>query len=241
MTLFSRRAFVFVSSHFGSELGPVERGFIAIMAELVSLGASVHYIASPDSPGIEAARAVGATVAPYLLTRANVVRSVSRLRKYLRRIDPVVVHAAGHEASVLLRLASRPLSAAVVDTILSREWPPKGRNRATSRARRSMDRRTGPQSDFVIADSEDLRRAMVDAGYDASCVMAEPLVTAAFVPRGDDAAGGDSVGALIRHHLAVYERLMARWVGPSKAKGPKRRMTIRRVRRDVRRAVRQDR
>ena len=101
-----------------------------------------------------------------------------------------------------------------------------------------MDRRTGGESDFVITDSEELRRAMVDAGYDASLVVAEPLVIGAFAP---DAGDGDLVGRLVRDHLAIYERLMARWVGPSKAKGPKRRMTLRRVRRDVRRAVKSDR
>jgi hypothetical protein len=241
VSAFSRKAFVFVSSHAGPGLGPVDRGFIAVMAELVALGASVHYIAAHDSPGIDAARAVGARVAPYRLTRANVVRSVSRLRKYLRRLDPVVVHATGHEATVLVRLASRPLSVAVVDTVLSGEWPPQGRNRATSRARRSLDRRTGPQSDVVIVDSDALRGAMVSAGYDASLVVVEPLIAEAFAARTPGSTGADLVGRLVRHHLALYERLIARWEGPSRAKGPKRRMTLRRVRRDVRRAVRGDR
>jgi hypothetical protein len=238
VTPFSRRAFVFVSSHSDPELGPAERGFVAIMAELVSLGASVHYIAPHDSAGITAARAVGATVAPYMLGRRNVVRSVSRLRKYLRRLDPVVVHATGHEATVLVRLASRPLSCAVVETVLSDDWPPVGRNRAASRARRSVDRRTGGESDFIITDSERSRRALVQAGYEASLITVEPLVTEAF---GQDptVTGPDLTSQLVHRHLAIYERLMARWVGPSKAKGPKRRMTLRRVRRDVRRAVRE--
>jgi hypothetical protein len=240
VTAFSRKTFVFVSSHADAELGPVERGFIAIMAELVSLGASVHFIGAHESPTVVAARTVGATVSPYLLTRTNVVRSVSRLRKYLRRRDPVVVHATGHEASVIVRLASRPLSAAVVDTVLSSEWPPTGRNRAVSRARRSVDRRTGGQSDLVITDTEALRRAMVEVGYDASRVVAEPLVTTAFAVPAEGAPETDLTGRLVRDHLAIYERLVARWEGPSKAKGPKRRMTLRRVRRDVRRAVRKD-
>ena len=38
MSTFRRRAFVFVSSHTSPELGPVERGFVAVMAELVALG-----------------------------------------------------------------------------------------------------------------------------------------------------------------------------------------------------------
>ena len=72
-------------------------------------------------------------------------------------------------------------------------------------------------------------------------MIAEPLVTAAFAPHEAETAGPDLTGELVNHHLAVYERLMARWEGPSKSKGPKRRMTLRRVRRDVRRAVRSDR
>ena len=82
---------------------------------------------------------------------------------------------------------------------------------------------------------------MVDAGYDSSSVIAESLVTEAFAAREGGAGGTDLVGELVRHHLAIYERLTARWEGPSKVKGPKRRMTLRRVRRDVRRAARQDR
>ena len=241
MTPFSRRTFVFVSSHSASELGPVERGFVAIMAELVSLGASVHYIAPHDSAGIMAARAVGATVSPYMLGRRNVVRSVSRLRKYLRRLDPVVVHATGHEATVLVRLASRPLSCVVVETVLSDDWPPAGRNRAASRARRSVDLRTGGESDFIITDSERSRRALVEAGYEASLITVEPLVTEAFKQQDPTVNGEDLTSRLVHRHLAIYERLMARWEGPSKAKGPKRRMTLRRVRRDVRRAVREQR
>ncbi len=231
MSAFSRRGYVFLTSHRGPGLAPAERALIPVMAELVRRGASVHLITRTGSAAIGPARAIGVRVAPYRLSRANIVRTVSRLRKYLRRMDPVIGHSSGFEASVLLRLAARPLSIQVVDTILEAEWPPRGRNRSAARVRLSADRRTAGLSDHVLVDSAALRETLVAEGrYEPTLVEVMP-----------ELAHVDDSDALVRAHLALYERLVVRWRGPAPVRGPKRRLTVRGVRRDAKRAARGDR
>ena len=104
---------------------------------------------------------------------------------------------------------------------------------------RTLDRRTASHADLVLVDSAQLRDALARSGYDRSVVKVEALLEEAFVPGVEDSDGPDLVESLVRHHLASYRRLAAQWEGPSKVKGPKRRGTVRRVRRDAKRAARQ--
>jgi hypothetical protein len=241
MSLFARKDLVYMSSFHGPGLATAERALIPVMSELVRLGAHVHLIVPHDSDLVEPARAVGVKVAPYRFAKKNVWRTASRMRKYLRRHDPVVAHAVGFTASILLRLAARPLSVGVVDTVVAEDWPPGGRNRGSRRVWRSSSMRTAAMTDAVIVDSADLRSALAEVGYDPSMIVVMPELGTIGLPEpasGDD--GPDPTDVVVREHLVLYERLARRWQGPAPVRGPKRRNTVRRVRRDARKAVRRE-
>ena len=78
--------FVFVTTN--TTYGPdsVEERWLPVMSELVQLGASVQLLCDAHSPFAETARSVGVAVGPYVLDRWNVIRSRSRLRKYLHAL-----------------------------------------------------------------------------------------------------------------------------------------------------------
>ncbi len=99
--------FIFISTNSRQEPGGVEERWLGVMKELLALGATVHYLCFKDAPTADDARELGVTVAPYLLDKWNVIRSRSRLRKYLRRYEPVCVHSTGLEADAVLRWAVR--------------------------------------------------------------------------------------------------------------------------------------
>lgn len=239
MSIFTGKDFVYMSSFHGPGLARAERGMIAVMSELVRLGANVHLIVPHDSDLIEPARAVGVKVAPYRFARKNVWRTASRMRKYLRRHDPVVAHAMGFAASMLLRLAARPLSVGVVDTVVAEDWPPRGRNRGVRQVRLTSSMRTADMTDVVIVDSEALRSALVSAHYDPSRVVVIPEMALIGSPTAEEEP--DPTDTVVREHLVLYARLAKRWQGPAPVRGPKRRRTVRRVRRDARKAVRRER
>ena len=85
----AQSTFVFVSTNTHPVQGGVEETWLAVMAELVRLGATVQLLCISGSGFADDARAAGVTVAPYILDKWNVVRSRSRLRKYLKRYEPV--------------------------------------------------------------------------------------------------------------------------------------------------------
>ena len=78
-----------------------------VMAELARLGANVRFLCLMGSPAGERARKAGIDVDPYILDKWNVIRSHTRLRKYLKRYVPVAVHSTGLEADLLSRWAAR--------------------------------------------------------------------------------------------------------------------------------------
>lgn len=238
MPSFERRDFVYLSSFSGPGLTSAERALVPVFSELVRRGANVHLIVPHGSDLIEPARAAGAKVAPYRFAKKNKVRTISRMRKYLRRHDPVIAHATGFEASMLLRLAARPLSVGVVDTLTAEDWPPRGRNRGARRARLSSWRRTATMTDAVFVDSAALAAALEEIAYDPAVVTVLPQLGHVADVTGD--GEDDPVAAVVAAYLAAYERLARRWQGPGPARGPRRYVTVRRIRRDARKAARRE-
>jgi hypothetical protein len=191
-----RSTFVFISTNASHEEGGVEQTWLAVMAELVHLGASVQFICIADSPLAPHARSLGVTVAPYILDRWNVVRSRSRLRKYLVRYNPVVAHSTGTEADLLLRWAVRPLpQIAIATTLTVSEAQATRRRRPLDKLMRRFDETAIVRTDAVFVPSEDLVGEVQSAGVPAERIVLDP-------PGADPAVS-------VKRHLSVYREFMA--------------------------------
>jgi hypothetical protein len=188
--------FVFLSTNPEHEPGGVEETWLAVMAELVTLGASVQFVCVSDSPLAPAARSLGVTVAPYLLDRWNVVRSRSRLRKYLKRYEPVVAHSTGTEADLLLRWAVRPLPMIAIATTLTESEAQATRRRSLiDSLMRRFDEAGIARTDAVFVPSDTVRDAAIAAG-----VPEERIVI--------DTPAPDPTQSVARY-LNIYRGLMA--------------------------------
>ncbi len=190
--------FIFISTNSRQEPGGVEERWLRVMKELVALGATVHYLCFKDSRTADDARELGVTVAPYLLDKWNVIRSRSRLRKYLRRYEPVCVHSTGLEADAVLRWAVRH----VPDVEFCATLPATGvqgtrRRPSIDRLFRRFDEVGMRRSAAVFVESEELRREVTDAGVSAECVVLDPVAVS-------DADYASSV----KRHVLVYMELM---------------------------------
>ena len=192
-----RSTFVFISTNTSHDKDGVEETWLAVMAQLVRLGASVQFICIADSPLAPHARSLGVTVAPYILDRWNVVRSRSRLRKYLRRYDPVVAHSTGTEADLLLRWAVRPLpTVAIATTLTVAQAQATRRRRPVDRLMRRFDETAIARTDAIFVPSEDLVGEVQSAGVAVDRIVLDP-------PSADPTAS-------VERHLAVYREFMAR-------------------------------
>ena len=192
-----RSTFVFISTNTSHDKDGVEEAWLAVMARLVRLGASVQFICIADSPLAPHARSLGVTVAPYILDRWNVVRSRSRLRKYLRRYDPVVAHSTGTEADLLLRWAVRPLpTVAIATTLTVAQAQATRRRRPVDRLMRRFDETAIARTDAIFVPSEDLVGEVQSAGVAVDRIVLDP-------PSADPTAS-------VERHLAVYREFMAR-------------------------------
>jgi len=192
-----RSTFVFISTNASHDEGSVEQTWLAVMAELVSLGASVQFICIADSPLAPHARSLGVTVAPYILDRWNVVRSRSRLRKYLKRYDPVVAHSTGTEADLLLRWAVRPLPHVAIATTLTVADPQATRRRRPlDSLMRRFDETAIARTDAVFVPAEGLVGEVQSAGVPAERIVLDP-------PNANHTVS-------VERHLAVYREFMAR-------------------------------
>jgi glycosyltransferase involved in cell wall biosynthesis len=174
MSAFQGRSFVFLSSRNGLALGRIERRMLKVMAELVRHGADVHFICPPDSPGVAPAREAGVVVAGYRLTKANYLRTRSRLRKYLRRYDPVVAHSTGFEADVLLRMAAEDLPVKVINSVHCAAWPRKRTARSSATLRRRLDAKTLGRVDVLAADCTWIADQLAEAGLAVRRIMLDP-------------------------------------------------------------------
>lgn len=101
--------FIFISTNQVHHPDGVEEHWVPVMRALMDRGSSVRFLALMGSPMGEWARSLGIAVDPYILDEWNVIRSHTRLRKYLTRYQPVCAHSTGLEGDLMLRWAARKL------------------------------------------------------------------------------------------------------------------------------------
>jgi len=196
MRTWDQSTFVFLSTNPENQPGGVEENWLAVMSALVKLGAAVEFACVADSRLAEPARTLGVTVAPYVLDKWNVVRSRSRLRKYLQRYDPVCAHSTGTEADLLLRWAVRKLPQVRIATTLTRRLAqPTRRRRPIDTLMRRFDDTGIERTDAIFVPTPELAAEVIAEGLPPDRVILDP-------PAPDPAA---SVG----RHIAVYRGLMA--------------------------------
>lgn len=188
---------MFISANPRHDVGGVEDRWFDVMAELIRLGANVRFLCLMDSPAGERARALGAHVDPYILDKWNIVRSRSRLRKYLKRYVPVAAHSTGLEADLLLRWAARKVPS--VETVHTVAADPQGtrRRRPMDALMRRFDEVGMKSAAAVVVDTDATRLEVVLAGVDAGRIVTEP-------------SGEGSTRRSVKMHLELYRKLMAR-------------------------------
>ncbi len=190
--------FIFISTNSQQEPGGVEERWLAVMKELVSLGATVHYLCFMNARTADAARELGATVTPYILDTWNPIRSRSRLRKYLRRYEPVCAHSTGLEADSILRWAVRHVPGVAFCATLPATGVQATRRRPhVDRLFRRFDEVGMRRSAAVFVESEELREEAVAAGVSAECIVLDPI---------SDSPG--DLDASVKRHMLVYTELM---------------------------------
>lgn len=174
MTSFRNTTFLFVSSRSADTLGRVERRWLRVMEALLERGATVFLICTPKAALEAPAHALGVSIAPYRLDKVNLIRTRSRVRKYLKRYRPAVAHSTGYEADVLLRSAAKGLPVKVASSALCGAWPPIGASRFRTQVRRRVDRNTLSRVDVFFADCADLAERLQVAGLPAERIVLDP-------------------------------------------------------------------
>lgn len=174
MAVFSEKTFLFITSHSAPTLGRIERRWLRVMQALIAKGAHVHVISPLGSPLEERALALGAIIAPYRMDKKNLLRTRSRLRKYLRRYRPAVAHATGFHADLVLRLAAQGLPVQVAVSLQCGKWPARARGAFARRWRRFADARTIDRVDAFFVDCAELSSRLADAGVSAERVVFDP-------------------------------------------------------------------
>lgn len=144
------------------------------MSALLDRDATVMLICTPKAALEVPARALGVTIASYKLDKFNLIRTRSRLRKYLKRYRPVVAHSTGYEADILLRWAAKDLPVKVASSALCGTWPPRGMNFFDTWIRRRLDRDSLQRVDAFFADCADLARGLDAAGLPAERITLDP-------------------------------------------------------------------
>lgn len=195
MRSWNASTFVFISANTRHEPGCVEERWLPVMRALSEHGAAVRFLVLPGSRVGELARAQGIAVDPYILDEWNVIRSHSRLRKYLRRYLPVAAHSTGLEADLMLRWAARKVPEVEVVHTLAGTFGQTRRKRPVEALMRRFDE-LGMRSAACVIVVDDLAAEEVrEAGVVQDRIRIEP-------------GGGSS--ASIKAHLDLYRALMAR-------------------------------
>jgi len=200
MRSFEHSTFIFLSTNAEHAPDGVEQRWLALMSELVQRGSTVHFICFAESPLAEAARSLGVTVAPYILDKWNVVRSASRLRKYLRRYDPVCAHSTGVEGDLLLRWAARRVPTLCIAVTLDADPQRTRRRRPVDALMFRFDEAGLSREDAVFVTREDLIAEVLASGVPPERVILDPD------PASGHAADG---GTSVERHLEIYRIFMA--------------------------------
>ncbi len=192
-----RATFLFISTQDTFEPGGVEDRWFALMEALVARGATVRFLAPLNTEIVERARELGFQVDPYMLDKWNVVRTRSRLRKYLKRYQPSVAHSTGAEADLLLRWAARRVETVRVAHTLRLVTGDGLRRTLAILGNRFAALGLG-RARLVFAESEGLVQQALAAGIPQDLVLLDP-----------PAAGAEDLLASVEQHLAVYRRLIS--------------------------------
>jgi len=171
---FSSSTFVFITGRTAPTTGRIERRLLRVMEALLAHGASVHLICVPGHPIAAQAKELGVEVAPYRLGGLNFFRTLSRVRKYLKRYRPVVVHSTGLAADLISRIAASGLKTAAVNSLACIAWPRTGANSVLKALRRYLDRATMDRVDLLVVDSESLVVPVTSLGVTSDCVLVDP-------------------------------------------------------------------
>jgi glycosyltransferase involved in cell wall biosynthesis len=175
VTDFRDSTFLFITSRsVGDTLGRVERRWLRVMKALIERGATVLVICPLRAPIEDRARALGATIAPYQMDKRNLVRTRSRLRKYLKRYRPAVAHATGFHADLVLRRAAHGLPVKVAVSLMCGKWPPQGRGPLSRLLRRRADARSLQRVDTFFVDCTALTAELTGAGVLPERIVFDP-------------------------------------------------------------------
>lgn len=201
MRSFDQSTFLFISTNTDHAPGGVEERWLAVMSELVQRGSTVHFLCFAESPLAEPARSLGVTISPYILDKWNVIRSRSRLRKYLKRYQPVCAHSTGVEADLLLRWAARKVPSVRIAATISTPDPQRTRRRRPIDALMLRFDEAGlSREDAVFLVREELLDEVL-----AAKVPAEKIV----LDVADGAREGEGYERSVARHLDVYRGFMA--------------------------------
>lgn len=164
---------VLLNNFAGPGMGGGEVHLLNVASACRDAGMDVHVICQPGGELESAARALGVTVAPYRLGRRNMLRTVSRMRKYIRRNGIRIVHSGGVLANVVARLAARGLPVCVVTTVQVESDAAvfDGAGRRGVWVRRGLERATRSRTDRFVTVSEAVARVLVAEGVDESRVI----------------------------------------------------------------------
>lgn len=198
MRRWNESTFIFISTNQVQEPHGIEENWIPVMRALMDRGATVRFLCLMHSAMGEWARELGIPVDPYILDKWNVVRSHSRLRKYLRRYTPVCAHSTGLEGDLMLRWAARKLKQVRVAHSIT-EVPQRTRRGRTVNA--AMSRLVGfglRSADAIFVQGETLAEKLADAGVLREHIVVVPGPTSA-----------QSRKAALSAHLDVYRAFMA--------------------------------
>jgi len=198
MRQFDHSTFLFISTNAEHAPDGVEQRWLAVMSELVQLGSTVHFICVAESPLANPARSLGVTVAPYILDKWNVIRSRSRLRKYLRRYSPVCAHSTGVEADLLLRWAARKVPDVRIAATLELVPQRTRRRRPIDALMQRFDEFGLGREDAIFVPDEAGASQLLGGGISPEKIVID-----------DDAETSDGYGPSVARHLDVYRGFMA--------------------------------
>lgn len=198
MRPFDHSTFLFISTNADHSPDGVEQRWLAVMSELVQRGSTVHFLCVAESPLADPARSIGVTVAPYILDTWNIIRSRSRLRKYLRRYLPVCAHSTGVEADLLLRWAARKVPDVRIAATLASDPQRTRRRRPIDALMLRFDEAGLSREDAVFVARQDRASQLVAQGIPAEKIVLDEV----------DGATGDHQES-VQRHLSVYRGFMA--------------------------------